>query len=572
MKNIKKIFLTGLTIALITGCSCSEEKTETDTVVKFESLEIEKLPKTTFYCGENFSNNGIVLKVNFSDGSSYTTEDVTTSSPSSMMRPGKQTIKAYYSNSEKDINSYVTYEINLIDWTMEEKAIFGQTSISSLSGIYYPKMDGMKLVTEEDEEGNIDYWIELENANESVMNNYLDLLDEYLVQRTAVQDGEQYVLTYRFYEQTRVPADFIDLYCDELEDMICFKYCASYEYIDTTYGTISEVYGSELEDTLVVGLDKDNKLIVRYIADRILLETMFGYEVNQRFQLNKLLYGTVYTGLRQSILGAEDAESGKHLLGLLDTLDPLAVDYFVMPDVVPDVVALADYAPAYPWLHGEDLLCFEVMLPATEEEYNDFLATMDAKDSYVKSTREEQGKDKTYTYTVYKIENKDYVGSITVEVSEYHPNSITYSIDGEKTVGTYYIYYRLQTPEVLSPAVDEVCKIYDAIYGADKYDKDAIEVLYKGSIDGSVRFAQFKQTETHSTKDENEVESKEEALTKFVDKALTGYTVKEDAHVVQVKGVDVLTATYENEKFVITLGAYFSGNGIYTVEFTVELK
>ena len=573
MKNIKKIFLTGLTIALITGCSCSEDKTDTTEEVKFASLEIAELPKTTFYCGESFSNNGIVLKVNFTDGSSYTTEDVTTSKPSSMMTPGKQTIKAYYSNTEKDINSYVTYEINLIDWTMEEKAIFGQTSISSMSGIYYPKMDGMKLVTEQDENGNIDYWIELENANEKVMNAYLDLLDEYLVQRTAVQDGEQYKLTYKFYEQTSVPADFKDLYGSELEDMICFKYCASYEYIDTTYGAIYEVYGSELEDTLVVGLDKDNKLIIRYIADRVLLETLFGYEVNDRFQLNKLLYGKAYTGLRQSILGTEDAESGKHVLGLLDTLDPLAVDYFVMPDVVPDVVSIADYAPAYPWLHGEDLLCFEVMLPATEDEYNDFLATMDAKDSFVKSTREEKVRNNTFTYTVYKIEDKDYVGNITIEVSQYYPDDITYKIDGEeKTSGTYSIYYRIQVPEVLSPAVDEACKIYDAIYGADNYNKDAIKVLYKGSIDGSVKFTQFTQTTTHTTKDENEVESKEEALTKFVDKALNGYTVKEDAHVVPVSGVDVLATTYENEKFVVYLGAYFSGNGRYTVEFTIELK
>lgn len=573
MKNIKKMFLTGLTIALITGCSCSEDKTNTDTEVKFQSLEIAELPKTTFYCGENFSNNGIVLKVNFTDGSSYTTEDVTTSKPSSMMTPGKQTIKAYYSNAEKDINSYVTYEINLIDWTMEEKAIFGQTSISSLSGIYYPKMEGMKLVTEEDENGNVDYWIELENANESVMNEYLDLLDEYLVQRTAVQDGEQYKLTYKFYEQVSVPADFIDLYGDELEDMICFKYCASYEYLDTSYGAIYELYGSELEDTLVVGLDKDNKLIVRYIADSILLETMFGYEVNDRCTLNKLLYGTAYTALRKNILGAEDTETGKHMLGLLDTYDPMAANYFVMPDVTPEVVAVADYACAYPWLHGEDLLCFEVMLPATQEEYDDFLAQMDAKDSYVKSTREEQSRGKTFTYTVYKIEDKDYVGSITVEVSEYYPDDMKYTIDGtEKTTGTYLIYYRIQAPEVLSPAVDEACKIYDAFYGEGNYNKDAIKVYYQGSVDGSVKFNQFNQTATHTTKDNNEVENKEEALTKFVDTALSGYTVKEAAKVVTINGIDVATATYENESFVITIGAYFSGNGKYTVEFTIEVK
>ena len=575
MKNIKKIFLTGLTIALITGCSCSEEKTETDTVVKFESLEIEKLPKTTFYCGENFSNNGIVLKVNFSDGSSYTTEDVTTSSPSSMMRPGKQTIKAYYSNSEKDINSYVTYEINLIDWTMEEKAIFGQTSISSLSGIYYPKMDGMKLVTEEDEEGNIDYWIELENANESVMNNYLDLLDEYLVQRTAVQDGEQYVLTYRFYEQTRVPADFIDLYGDELEDMICFKYCASYEYIDTTYGTISEVYGSELEDTLVVGLDKDNKLIVRYIADRILLETMFGYEVNQRFQLNKLLYGTVYTGLRQSILGAEDAESGKHLLGLLDTLDPLAVDYFIMPDISLEVFSIEDICPLNPWVHGEDILSFEVLITATEEEYNDYLSTLNAKDSFVKTTREEVYGPNTYTYSVYTIENKEYVGDIEIAVSNYLPDKVKYTIvsTGEaKSVGCYYVSFSIRAPEVLSPAISEACRIYDIFYGEGNYSKDNIQAYYKGAVDGSVKFTQFKETATHTTKGENEVENMQEAAEKFVAKALNDYTVKEALHEVTMGGTKVISGTYENDNYIVTIASYFSGNGRFTVEFSIEIK
>lgn len=568
MKNIKKLVLAGLTITLLGGC-----KEPVADEVKFEGLEIAEYPKTTFYCGENFSNNGITLTVKFSDGTSYTTEDVTTSKPSSMMTPGKQTIKAYYSNSEKDINAYVTYEINVIDWTKEEKAIFNETSISSLSGVYYPKMDGMKLVLDGDENGVTDYWIELENADATTLSTYLDLLDEYLVEKTMIQDGEQYKMTYKFYEQVDIPSDFEELYGDDFKDMICYKYCASYQFYDVS--GIYELNGSEVEDTLVVGLTGDDKLVVRYIANSIMLESLLGFEVDNRFVLKNLLIGDAYTGLKKVLFGYEKEDDGSHVEGILDLSAPLAVNYLLMPDVTPEVCAIADYCAAYPWKHGEDLLCFEVMLPGTQEEYDAYIADIEAKDSFVKTTREEKVGRKTIHYTTYTIEDKAYVGDIVIEVSEYLPDDLSYTLSSDgikKTAGSYYIYYRIQAPEVLSPTVDEICRIYDIFYGEGKYKKESIQAYHKGTADGLIKLTQFKETATHTAKDENEVENVEEAAQKFVTKALSGYTAKEALHEVTIQNTKVIAGTYENENFVITLAAYFAGNGKFAIEFTVEIK
>lgn len=567
MKNIKKLLLAGLAITLLGGC-----KEPVNTEVKFEGLEILDYPKTTFYCGENFTNNGITLTVKFSDGTSYTTEDVTTSKPSSMMMPGKQTIKAYYSNSEKDINAYVTYEINVIDWTREEKAIFDQTTISSLSGVYYPKMDGMKLVTEGDTNGITDYWIELDNADRTTYNDYLDLLDEYLVQKTSVQDGEQYKVTYKFYEQVDIPEDFLDLYASQYKEMICFKYCSSYEYYD-----ISGIYNlnaSQMEDTVVVGLSKDNKLIVRFIANNILLESMLGCEVNERLTMGPLLNSDYYKGLKKNILGYED-EDGKRNLGVLDLTAPLAVDYFIMPDISLEVFSIEDICPLNPWVHGEDILSFEVLITATEEEYNDYLSTLNAKDSFVKTTREEVYGPNTYTYSVYTIENKEYVGDIEIAVSNYLPDKVKYTVvsnNEAKSVGCYYVSFSIRAPEVLSPAISEACRIYDIFYGEGNYSKDNIQAYYKGAVDGSVKFTQFKETTTHTTKGENEVENMQEAAEKFVAKALNGYTVKEALHEVTMQGTKVISGTYENDNYIVTIASYFSGNGRFTVEFSIEIK
>ena len=214
MKKFRALLLSGLALSLLVGCKGEngdkipdptpvptpepqpepEPEPEPEPApVKFVNLTIKEYPKTTFYCGEEFSNNGIVLNVNFSDGSSFITEDVTTSKPSSMKTPGKQTIKAYYGNATLGINSFVTYEINIIDWTKDEKLFFNATSVSSFSGTYYPKMEGMEIKQEVNDAGEVtDYWIELKNASKATVNEYLTLLDEYIVQKNIVQNGETY--------------------------------------------------------------------------------------------------------------------------------------------------------------------------------------------------------------------------------------------------------------------------------------------------------------------------------------------------------------------------------------------
>lgn len=588
MKKTKALLL-GLSLVLLVGCgeqtqeqnqnnnnnnnnSNENQNNNNKEDVTFTGLSIKEYPKTTFYCGEKFQNNGIVLSINFSNGESITTEDVQTSKPSSMMVPGKQTIKAYYSNSLLDINAYTTYEIEIIDWTREEKAFFGQTSLCSVSGIYYPKMDGMEICAEQDVHGNIDYWIELKNADIKTMNQYLDLLDEYEAKKTVNINGEATTLKFKFYEQPTVPSDFEDLYGDELREMICFKYCASYNYVDTTYGGIYELNGSEIEDTLVVGLNKDNDLIIRYIVNSLLIETMMGSEVNDRNTLDKFLIGQAYTMLKQNILGY-DNEEGKHFTGLLETIAPLACEYFIMPDEELEITSVADYGALYPWLHGEDSLCFEVMVTSTAAKHDELIATLDAIDAFTKTSRTDKFGKNDVNVNVYTIENKEYVGDLSIEVTDYIENVLRYNSDeGPVSVGAYYIYYRFQAPDVLSPTQDELYRIYDIFYGEGNYNKNASSVYTKGAIDGSVKFTQFKATESHPTKDENEVETKEEALDKFVSSALSGYTVKEAAKVVTIQGTEVVTAKYSNDDFIITAIAYFEGNGRFNVAFTIEIN
>ena len=601
MKKIKTLFFLGLSMTLLAGCgetnneqnqngnqsenqnnnenqngneNGSENNSNGDPT--FTELTIATYPKTTFYSGEKFSNNGISLNVNFSDGTSFVTEDITTSKPSTMMIPGKQTIKAYYSNEKYDINSYVTYEIEIIDWTKEEKAFFTQTSLCSNAGVYYPKMEGMEICAEEDEEGNIDYWIELKNANSKIMSAYLDMLDEYEAKKTVNQNGESITLTFKFYEQVNVPNDFVQLYGRELSDMICFKYCASYQHVDTQYGGVYELNGSEIEDTLVIGLNKDNDLIIRYIANKLLLETMLGMEVNDRFTLDQLLNGVAYTALKQTVMGYDD-EEGKHHIGYLETIAPLACEYFVMPDDNPQVTSIADYGALYPWLHGEDSMCFEVMFASSEEKHDELIAAIESKDSFVKTTRTDNYGKLDVNVNIYTIENKEYVGDLVIEVTDYIPDGLTYTIrnqTGTETVtsGYYNVYYRFQSPEVLSPTQNELYRIYDIFYGENNYNKNASSVYTKGAIDGSVKFTQFKATEEHPTKGDNEVEDKVEALEKFVSMALQDYTVKEAAKEVTMAGYEVTLATYSNDDFVVTVASYFAGAGRFVVEFTIEIN
>ena len=216
MKKIKSFILLGYTIALLTGCG--EEAT-------FKSIEIADAPKTTFYVGEEFSNTGLSLRVNLTDGSSFVTEDIATSKPSTSA-PGTQKVRVYYTNDKYDIDTFITYDIEIIDWTREEKAIFSETSISTFAGVYYPKMEGMQLLTETDDETGdvIDYWIEKKNATFKDVDTYCELLKNYEVVKRITDTSGSYDMTFKFYEQPRVPTDFIENF--DLNDAVCFKYCA----------------------------------------------------------------------------------------------------------------------------------------------------------------------------------------------------------------------------------------------------------------------------------------------------------------------------------------------------------
>ena len=582
MKKIRTLLIAACAITFLGGCketpvtppSPQPEKKEP---AVFDSLEINELPKTTFYCGEKFSNYGISVKVNLSDGTSFISEDVTTSKPSSMMTPGKQTIKAYYSNDKYDINTWVTYEIEIIDWTPSEKMIFAETSTSTFSGVFYPKMEGMKLNMETDDAtGEVtDYWIELENADTKTVTEYLDLLDEYEVKKTVMQNGQSYPVTYKFYEQNSVPSDFLDVYGDELRDPVCYKYCASYEYIDMSYGAVYELNANDMEDTVVVGLSNDNKLIVRYIVNSIALENMFMCEVDERLTFNSIFVGSAYKALKQVLFGYDNDE-GQHAIGTLEELAPTGMRFFNMPEIEPDIFLIQDYAAMYPWLHGEDSYCFEIELPATEEEYNDFVESLDGIEDYTKTTKTAKFGGKDVNYKVYTIEDRPYVGNLTIEVSEYIPNGLSYSMtkDGTRqtiTSNCFYVYYRFQAPEVFSPTLDEFYRLYDILFGEGNYSKDAYDKYANGGVGGLVRFNQFKQTEAHPTKDEFEVEDEADALQLFVKTVLEGYDCDQTPTAKTMSGIELLEAKYSNDKFEITIYSYFSGNGKYTVEFSINI-
>lgn len=602
MKKFRTLLLTGLALSLLVGCKGDDEgdpipEPEPDPVQepepepnpeqpdpednpdpeektgKFVNLTIKEYPKTTFYCGEEFSNNGIVLNVNFDDGTSIVTEDVTTSKPTTMKTPGEQTIKAYYTNPSLGINSYVTYKIKIIDWTKDEKMFFNATSVSSFSGTYYPKMEGMEIKQEVNEAGEVtDYWIELKNATRATVNEYLLLLDEYKVQKTMVQNGESYKVTYKFYEQSDVPDDFMQLYGREIRNPICFKYCASYPYMDEL-GRIHELYFSEVEDTLVVGLNRNNDMIVRYIANSLTFEVMLGEPVNERLSLNSLMIGEAYSYVKKFLFGYE-TDTGSHVNGVLETEAPLAVNYFLMPDITPEVIAMANYASMYPWLHGEDDLCFELQIPATRDEYNTFMAALNAKDSFVKTTRVDNYGKTEVEVNIYTIENKTYVGDLVIEVTDYMEDGLSYTISGGETTttGIYMVYYRFQCPNLRSPAEEELFRIYDMYLGDGNYSKSDYNVFGGGAVDGMVKYNQFRETATHTTKDANEVETKEEALTKFVDTALVGYTCVEAAKELNIQNTAVTSAKYANDDFIVTVATYFAGSGKFAVEFTIEIN
>ena len=502
---------------------------------------------------------------------------MTTSKPSTMSTPGKQKIKAYYTNDEYDINTWVTYDIEIIDWTIQDKAIFSETSLSSLAGAYYPMMEGMKVVTETDPvTGVIDYWIELENGSKDTILEYCYLLDEYEAKKTVTQNGNTYTITFKFYEQRNVPLDFRQIYGSQYTNTICFKYCASYEYIDMNSGGVYNLYANDVEDTLVIGLDKDNKMIVRYIVNSVKLENVFMAEVNERLTLNDLLFGATYTAFKKSLLGY-DNEEGQHAIGIIEENAPLALDYFIMPDVEPEVFAMGDYSCAYPWLHGEDDCCFEITLPATQAEHDEFVTKLDAKDSFVKTTRVDKMGTADVGVTIYTIENKDYVGNLTIEVTDYIVDALTYTITRngrreEITTGIYNVYYRFQAPEVFSPTLDELYRIYEVFYGENNYSKTNYDRYEAGGVGGIIKFNQFKQTTNHPTKDDNEVENKEEAFDKFIATALTGYACVKAAETITVNGIEVYSATYSNSNYTIEIYAYFAGNGKFAVEFKIDLN
>lgn len=570
MKKIKELLLAGYSIALLAGCTGD---------ATFKSIEICEFPKTTFYAGEDFSNTGISLKVTLNNGDTFITEDVTTSRPTNMLTPGTQTIKAYYTNDKYDIDTYLTYDIKVIDWSREEKAIFGQTSISSYAGIYYPKMEGMKLLTETDDtDGSvIDYWIELPNATAKDVDTYVEMLNNYHATKRVSDSSGSYDLTFKFYQQSSVPTDFRDYYGTEVYDAISFRYSASYEYMDPTYYQTYNLYGNEAEDTVVVGLSKEGKMIVRFIANSVYLETMFSCEVNEHLTFDNLYNGTALSYLRKSILGYTD-EEGKRYLGALEKIAPLAKDYFIIPDYECEVIGLANYASMYPWLHGEDDFCFEVEIDASDrDEYDAFIAALDAKTDFTKTTKQDKLKTYDVDVTVYTIEDKDYVGDLIIEVTDYVENGMsyyTYNDAGSKvaiTTDCYRVYYRYQHPEKISPCVDEVYRIYESLYGEGDYSS-LYDVYEDGEIGGMVKFDQFKQTEKHPTKDELEVENKEEALELFVSKCLAGYTVKEAPATKQINNYSLWAAKYENENYIVTCYAYYYSSGKFAVEFSVAMK
>lgn len=571
MKRLKTLLLAGLSLTLLVGCKNDTDTQQTPKT--FESLEIKDYPKTVFYCGEEFSNSGISLTVKFSDGTSFVTEDVTTSKPSSMKTPGKQTIKAYYSNDEYDINDYVTYEITIIDWTRQEKAIFDQTTLSSVSGVYYPKMEGMQVVVEGDPTtGEVtDYYIKLENATTKDLDNYLDLLNEYCVTKKMVENGQAIEVKFRFFVQNNVPSDFVDLYGDEMHDAICYRYSASYEYIDTQYGSgIYEFYANQAEDTLVIGFDDNHNMIVRFILNSVLLENAFYLEVNQKCDYDTYLNGTALESLSHYLFGTDevDEETNEtiHYVGLVQTIAPLAVDDFILPELEPEIMAVCNYGSANPWLHGEDDLCFGIDLYTNDEEaLEEFISKLNSNGSFTKGTRSERFKNKEVDVTTYTIDNKDYVGDLKIEVSEFVPSCGTFTKrndDGSTskvTTGCFRVYYTFVAPEIVSPSEPELHRIYDFYYGEGAYSRNDYAFDENGNAVGTIRISS------------KVVDSKEAAMEKFVNDVLTSYHCMTEAHEEQNAAAGtILVAEYINEDYKITIYSYFAGSGKYAIEFKIQ--
>ena len=134
------------------------------------------------------------------------------------------------------------------------------------------------------------------------------------------------------------------------------------------------------------------------------------------------------------------------------------------------------------------------------------------------------------------------------------------------------VYYRFQAPTLRSPAEEELFRIYDMYLVDGNYTKSNYNVYSGGAADGEIKFNQFRQPEAHPTKGENEVESKEEALEKFVSTALAGYTCVEPVKELTIQNRPVSSAKYSNDNFVVTIASYFAGNGKFAVEFTIEIN
>lgn len=556
MKKIKSFILLGYTIALLTGCG--EEAT-------FKSIEIADAPKTTFYVGEEFSNTGLSLRVNLTDGSSFVTEDIATSKPSTSA-PGTQKVKVYYTNDKYDIDTFITYDIEIIDWTREEKAIFSETSISTFAGVYYPKMEGMQLLTETDDETGdvIDYWIEKKNATFKDVDTYCELLKNYEVVKRITDTSGSYDMTFKFYEQPRVPTDFVENF--DLNDAVCFKYCASYEYMDQTYFEIYNLYGNEIEDTVVIGLNDQGDMVVRYIANSVYLETLLSCEVNEHLDFSTLYNGTVVEFLNQAIKGTV-SEEGVPYLGYLDEVAPFAKDYFVLPDYEPDVVAFKNLASMYPWECGENDLCFEMEIDSDDVDgYEALIDALDAKTEFAKTTGTTKVREKNATTTIYTIENMDYVGSLEITVSEFLEKAASYYVQEGSTrvkveCGCYTVGYSFVRPEVFSPTLAELYRIYDAHYGEGMYDKNHYDPYENGTVGGVVY---FKNT------GDDAVNSKEEANDKFAHDYLAGYTVKSPKEQKEAAGYVICASTYTNGTYDVEIYTYFGG-GRYVAEFSVAM-
>lgn len=552
MKKITRLLLAGYSIALLAGCDSNENV----------PCEIVSIPKTTFYRGETFSNSGIQVKVSIPGMDPITTEDVTTTKPDTTTE-GTKTVKVYYTSDTYDVSTYTTYEIKVIDWNSAEKAIFNETSISNFSGVYYPKMEGLNMVTEtSDEDGSIiDYWLQKPNSTLNDVSEYCELLNNYYVSKPTALNGQIYNIEYKFYEQASVPADFRDLY--DLNDAVCYKYSASYEYVDLT-GVLT-LYGNEIEDTVVVGLDDNNNMVVRFIANSVFLEGSMACTAGEHLDFTGLFNGTALNFLNQLFLGYTD-EEGKVHAGELDKMAPLAKEDFIMPNYEPDVIAVANYASMYPWLHGEDDLSFEVEIASNDtDEYNKFIAALDADTSFVKTTKTDNVRGKNVNVTVYTIEDKKYVGNLIIEVTDIIDDGVTYySSEGTQrsqiSVDCYRVYYRFQRPEIVSKAQEEVFRIYDIYYGAGNYDATKYDVYENGSIGGLVKY----------TVKNDGVNNATEATNKFVSQFLQGYTCTKDIYEKKVGSINCFCSEYTKDDFKVEIYAYFTSNGTYAVEFSVS--